>query len=151
MSKQQLLCARRSATSNRGNCWMPTIAMSDGSASANTRPQSASASNTGSAHTVVPDFQHSDSRDCCLVRPAGLSAAYLEMVHPSDFRQTTFEWASQSPPVVRLTHRLFAERLEKGVILRSRIRGLFIPRSHADELARQEYRRFAASKLPLTT
>ena len=53
--------------------------------------------------------------------------------------------------MVRLTHRLFAERLEKGVILRSRIRGLFIPRSHTDELARHEYRRFAASKLPLTT
>ena len=50
-----------------------------------------------------------------------------------------------------LSHRLFAERLEKGVILRSRIRGLFVPRDHDTELAQSEYRRFAASEPPLTT
>lgn len=102
------------------------------------------------AKVVVPDFNESNSRDCCLIRPAGSLPSYIEMVHPTDFRQTTFEWMSESPPVVQLTHRLFAERLEKGVILRSRIRGLFVPRNHAEELARSEYRRFALSEVPLT-
>jgi hypothetical protein len=108
------------------------------------------AANSPARELTVPDFRQSDSRDCCLIRPTGLSLAYLEMVHPADFRQTTFEWPAKSPPVARLTHRLFAERLEKGVILRSRIRGIFLPRTHAEELARQEFRRFADSKLPLT-
>jgi len=98
---------------------------------------------------LAPSFQHGDCPSCCLIRRFGSSPSYVEMVHPSDFRQTTFEWASESPPVVRLSHRLFAERLEKGVILRSRIRCLFVPRSHASELARAEYRRFAASEPPL--
>lgn len=99
---------------------------------------------------VVPEFHASDSPGCCLFRPIGSGPSYIEMVHPADFRQTTFEWMADSSPVVRLSHRLFAERLEKGVILRSRIRGLFIARSHDTETARTEYRRFAASEPPLT-
>jgi hypothetical protein len=99
---------------------------------------------------VVPEFHASESPGCCLLRPIGSGPSYIEMVHPADFRQTTFEWTTDSSPVVRLSHRLFAERLEKGVILRSRIRGLFIVRSHDTETARTEYRRFAASEPPLT-
>lgn len=91
-----------------------------------------------------------DSPGCCVIRPVGAMPSYVEIVHPADFRQTTIDWMSESPPVVRLAHRLFAERLEKGVILRSRIRGLFVPRGHDEELARREYRRFAQSALPLT-
>jgi hypothetical protein len=100
--------------------------------------------------TVVPGFHASDSPGCCLIRPIGSGPSYLEMVHPADFRQTTFEWTADSSPIVRLAHRLFAERLEKGVILRSRIRGLFVPRARDTERARTEYRRFAASEPPLT-
>jgi len=106
---------------------------------------------TADSATVVPDFQETDHPGCCLLRPIGNGPSYIEMVHPADFRQTTFEWTTDSSPAVRLAHRLFAERLEKGVILRSRIRGLFVPRSHDTELARSEYRRFAASEPPLTT
>jgi hypothetical protein len=101
--------------------------------------------------TVVPDMKDADHPGCTLLRPIGQGPSYIEMVHPADFRQTTFEWTTDSSPAVRLAHRLFAERLEKGVILRSRIRGLFVPRSHDTELAQSEYRRFAASELPLTT
>jgi hypothetical protein len=101
--------------------------------------------------TVVPDMKEVDHPGCTLLRPIGQGPSYIEMVHPADFRQTTFEWTTDSSPAVRLAHRLFAERLEKGVILRSRIRGLFVPRSHDTELAQTEYRRFAASEPPLTT
>jgi hypothetical protein len=101
--------------------------------------------------TVAPESHVSNSLGCCLLRPIGTGPSYIEMVHPADFRQTTFQWTTDSAPEVRLAHRLFVERLEKGVILRSRIRGLFVPRSHDAELARSEYRRFAASEPPLTT
>ena len=113
-------------------------------------PNDVSRHNISDGDPVVPEFHGSDSPGCCLLRPVGSGPSYLEMVHPADFRQTTFEWTTDSPPVVRLAHRLFAERLEKGVILRSRIRGLFVPRSHDTETARTEYRRFAASEPPLT-
>ena len=103
----------------------------------------------GSAEDRSSDSAAAGS-DCCLIRPIGMVPSYAEMVHPADFRQTTFELSSASPPVARLTHRLFAERLEKGVILRSRIRGSFVPRGQAAEIARAEYRRFAASEPPLT-
>ncbi len=99
---------------------------------------------------VVPDFDGSESRDCCLIRPLGSLPSYIEMVHPSDFRQTMLDWTSGSLPTVQLTHRLFVERLEKGVILRSRIRGVFVQRDRADEFVRREYRSFAHSELPLT-
>ncbi len=101
--------------------------------------------------TVVPDMKDANHPGCTLLRPIGQGPSYIEMVHPADFRQTTFEWTADSSPAVRLAHRLFAERLEKGVILRSRIRGLFVPRDHDAELAQSEYRRFAASEPPLTT
>jgi hypothetical protein len=86
---------------------------------------------------------------CFVLRPAGGSLTYIEMVHPADFRQSTLERVDQNGPV-RLSHRLFAERLEKGVILRSRIRAIFATADANLATIARAYQEFAASDPPLT-
>gem|GEM_PF-2252555 len=74
---------------------------------------------------------------------------YLEMVHPADFRNSRLS-AVASPPGLRLSHRLFAERLEKGVILRSRLRSFFVPKDCPTTAIVSAYEEFADSEPPLT-
>jgi len=71
------------------------------------------------------------SGSCCLVfRLADLPFTYAEMIRPGDFQGTTMTIpSSDSPSVVEVRHRLFAERLEKGVILRARVRGVIFGRA----------------------
>lgn len=56
--------------------------------------------------------------------------------------------ASRRP--VRCLTRLFGQPLEKGVILRSRLRGLFIPWQRSEEIARAALAELAGSPPPLT-
>jgi hypothetical protein len=72
---------------------------------------------------------------------------YVEMVHPADFRRSML---APGPRGLRLSHRQFAERLEKGVILRSRLRGMFVPVDYSPATIAAAYREFAASEPPLT-
>jgi hypothetical protein len=51
----------------------------------------------------------------------------------------------------RLRHRLFVSRLEKGVILRARVRGVLVIREDDCSLAAAAYHRFVKSPPPLTT
>ncbi len=78
------------------------------------------------------------------------SLSYIEMVHPADFRRASLAQSGDNPPRLRLTHRIFAERLEKGVILRSRLQAFFIPAELASLAAPVAYASFAASEPPLT-
>ena len=73
---------------------------------------------------------------------------YGELCHPEDALAASAEAARGG---VELTTRLFGLPLEKGVILRSRLRGLFVPRQHDEELARSALADFAAAPPPLTT
>lgn len=75
--------------------------------------------------------------------------AYAELVFPADFRVDAL--SPQPGGGWRLRHRLFPEFLEKGVILRSRIRGLFCSAVEGEATARAACEHFAASPLPLTT
>ena len=91
-----------------------------------------------------------DARPCCVVlRMAGAALSYAEMVHPSDFQRD--ELLRESDPIVpaQLRHWIFPSALEKGVILRARIRGFFLPREHDLRLAASAARAFAASEPPL--
>jgi len=88
-----------------------------------------------------------------LFRPNGRRFSYIEMVHPADYRESAVVAAEATGAAAksdRVTHRLFARRLEKGVILRSRIRGMFVPRDQDVALSDTEFARFAASEPPLT-
>ncbi len=72
---------------------------------------------------------------------------YVEIVHPADFEVAEIE---QIGTGVGITHRLFAHFLEKGVILRSRIRGLFYSATPDVESVAQAYDEFVHSEPPLT-
>jgi hypothetical protein len=83
-----------------------------------------------------------------LFRPSVWQVSYLEMIQPSDRagRELTL---IESLPGVRW--RLFPESLEKGVIRRGRVRGLFVPRANDIEIAAQCYEAFLAAPPPLST
>ncbi|MDZ4819055.1 MAG: hypothetical protein SGJ20_08790 [Planctomycetota bacterium] len=88
---------------------------------------------------------------CFLIRLKNADWTYVEMVHPLDFCESLLMPDDQESTQTRLTHRLFAGRLEKGVVLRSRIRGVFVPRQNDCHAAAVEYQAFASSEPPLTT
>jgi hypothetical protein len=79
--------------------------------------------------------------------------SYAEMIHAADFQHDQFAAGKTPDGGCRptLEHRLFPGTLEKGVILRSRIRGLFVPRAEDCAQAAADYRQFLHSPLPLTT
>jgi hypothetical protein len=87
---------------------------------------------------------------CFLFQLADTPLAYVEMIHPADFHRSTVERGVHGTLSIRLSHQLFAQNLEKGVILRSRIRSLFaLAETDAGAIARA-YEEFAASEPPLT-
>jgi hypothetical protein len=72
------------------------------------------------------------------------------MIHPADFTEATVHVGERQR--LQLTTALFArEQLEKGVIRRARLCGMFMTRRHDCERAAEAYRRFVDSQLPLTT
>ncbi len=89
---------------------------------------------------------------CMLVRPADAPDLSLaQMVHPADGCATAVQRADTPPSAVSIRHRLFAFDLEKGVMLRARVRVLFLARRDDEQLAAEAYREFAASEHPLDT
>ena len=96
------------------------------------------------------EFSSADGPSLFVHRPAGEAWSYVEMTHAVDFHRELVVRAA-SEPAFTLRHWLFAALLEKGVILRARVRGLFVPRHEDLELASREYERFTAAPLPLTT
>jgi hypothetical protein len=88
---------------------------------------------------------------CFLIRPKKSDLSYVEMVHPADFGCSTVTTPHGLEGHCQLRHRLFARRLEKGVILRARVRSAFLPRHNDSTAAAALYREFAAAEPPLTT
>ncbi len=85
---------------------------------------------------------------CLLFRLAADELTYVEMVHPADFVSSSFQKTGSGE--VEHSTQLFRGPLEKGVILRSRLRGVIVPRSGDVAAAIACYREFAASEPPLT-
>lgn len=96
---------------------------------------------------------------CLLFRPAGVDWSYAEMIHPADFQHDELADVSASTSIdalladreLVLTHHLFPESLEKGVILRSRLRGALLPRARDQQLLAECYAAFRETPPPLTT
>jgi hypothetical protein len=57
--------------------------------------------------------------------------------------------ASPGDAALRLRHRLLWQPLEKGVILRARVRGIFLPRQDDMRIAAACYRQFVVADPPL--
>jgi hypothetical protein len=75
--------------------------------------------------------------------------SYVEMVHPSDACGGAFAVEPERQFAIR--QYLFRERLEKGVVRRARIRGLWVPRERDVALATSAFARFSAEEADLTT
>jgi len=86
------------------------------------------------------------SAGCTLFRLTGEPLSYLEMIHPDDARGTMIGGQGGSTAV---THSLFGSPLEKGVILRARLRGMLLPREHDTVRAAAAYADFAEAAPPL--
>jgi hypothetical protein len=86
---------------------------------------------------------------CLLFRLNGSALSYVEMVHPADFLEDRLEDDGGSSATVTVCHRLFGGRLEKGVILRARVWGAFLPRDNDMPVAAECSAGFAAAELPL--
>ncbi len=87
---------------------------------------------------------------CLLLRLREADLSYVEMIHPLDF-QGDEVLANGGEGRARISRRLFRTHLEKGVILRARVRGAFIERRDDSQTAEACYAAFAASEAPLGT
>ncbi len=80
----------------------------------------------------------------CLVHslrlPGGGEAGYVEAAGPNDVPSAQLAWLATPPGAARVRYAVFRTLLEKGVILRARVRGVFL----AAGLGAEEYPRRAA-------
>jgi hypothetical protein len=86
---------------------------------------------------------------CLLIRPAHAGLSYAEMVHPADFRESLWHAGVGHGGSSVVRHRLFRERLERGVILRARVRGVLLPRDGDASIAAACYAAWVAAGPPL--
>jgi hypothetical protein len=84
-----------------------------------------------------------------LFRMDGAPWSYLQLTLPADFDQAALH-REAAPERIVLSQRLFPEHLEKGVIRRVRVRGLFLPQGQDEELARAIYQQWIDEEPPLT-
>jgi hypothetical protein len=86
---------------------------------------------------------------CWLCRLPVIGLTYGEMVHPADVERE--ELVKAHAGTTEISHHLFSQPLEKGVILRARARGVFVPIAGDLRTMAAAYDRFLAAPLPLTT
>lgn len=90
-------------------------------------------------------FQLAQAGSFILFRLENSALSYCEMVQPTDFVSSTMRQVNEQHCTV-ISHELFPNSLEKGVIRRGRVRGIFVPREQDIDRAREHFREFAASK-----
>lgn len=113
-------------------------------ASARYRPLAPS---PGAAAVIEPG----EGLGCMLFRPPGVELSYAEMVHPADFQHHELTARPEDDGTICLSHHLFSDPLEKGVILRARVRGVFLPREDDTHVVAGCYAAFATAEPPLGT
>lgn len=90
---------------------------------------------------------------CLFIDIGGTPYSYVELVHPSDFQSSTVTLTSAEDPSsskASIEHQVFHTRLEKGVILRARIRAGLVAREKDEAIAVAAYHHFAKAEPPLT-
>lgn len=89
---------------------------------------------------------------CYLFRLPGRQYSYAEMVHPAVGRPSLWDgWLHGTDYRMQLRHELFAQPLEKGVILRSRVLGVLLDRRDDKAAAADHWTSFLQEALPLAT
>ena len=89
-----------------------------------------------------------ESTGCVLVRLGEMS--YIELIHPQDFLALQVV-RSEETAEFAINRTIFDCPLEKGVIMRARLRGLCVPQAEDVALLWDAYQRFIHDALPLTT
>lgn len=84
-----------------------------------------------------------------VVRPRGAAWSYVQIVHPVDYSRPCD--TSKTPAGLQLSATLFGRHLEKGVIMRARVRGAIVARARDEAAATALYNDFLHAPLPLTT
>ena len=85
---------------------------------------------------------------CLLCRIRGGELSFVQMIHPRDLGQASLH--RDPDGMARVEHQLLTHHLEKGVIVRSRLRGVFLKRDGDSAAAAKYYGEFSSGKLPLT-
>lgn len=85
---------------------------------------------------------------CTLVRLPGEAWSYVEMTHPSDPAECEVSSCADTGRAA-LRHGFFSGSLEKGVILRARLRGVFLPREADCDAASTAFAEWTAAAPPL--
>ncbi|MBL9082006.1 MAG: hypothetical protein JNK76_09395 [Planctomycetales bacterium] len=96
------------------------------------------------------EFSEGLMENCAtILRPQNATCSYVRLVHPVDCGRTAPDAAASTKLPLQLT--LFGRYLEKGVIMRARVRGAIVPRKHDETSAAEIFQDFLHSPLPLTT
>lgn len=91
-----------------------------------------------------------EARVVCLVfREVSTGISYCEMLHPLDVHETNISPIPDQPSMCESSHRLFVRRLEKGVILRARLRCVLCSTQFVEQISTHQYERLSASEPPL--
>jgi hypothetical protein len=84
-----------------------------------------------------------------------MGANYVEMVHPHDAARRIVLSAEPPHPTfgraLAIRYGLLGLDLEKGVVVRARLRGLWVPDADLDEVVRSAFRQFVDLPPPLGT
>ena len=85
---------------------------------------------------------------CLLFRPGGANFSYAEMVHPVDFQNCELSCSTEG--LVSARQSVISRWMEKGVIVRARLRGIFVDRKDDFATTAACYWDFCAAQAPLT-
>ncbi|MGH7193414.1 MAG: hypothetical protein ACREJM_07750, partial [Candidatus Saccharimonadales bacterium] len=106
------------------------------------------AANHAAIGASTPTFSREAGAGCFVFRPWQGNFSYAEMAHPSDAAACELHDGADA---TEIAHRLFEGNLEKGVIVRGRVRGVVVPRSEDLEFALAAWNQFVEQPPPLTT
>lgn len=95
----------------------------------------------------LPSGQQHEGCDCLLLRGAGNGWSYAEMVHPEAPGQWQIDCQDKAQGVLQRT--VGGAFLEKGVIRRLHLRGVFLPRENDLQLAAESLAELAVEAPPL--
>lgn len=99
--------------------------------------------------TTLPPFEDDRLAPRVLPGPWPDGSAYVEMVHPHDAARRITETGKISSLGHTTRYGLFGHDLERGVVLRARLRGLWLNSKTPERDALEHYEQFLHAPLPL--
>jgi hypothetical protein len=101
--------------------------------------------------TTLPPRAGSFQEPRIIADPIDPAWLYIEMVHPHDLARRIRQGGRTMALARSTRYGLFGHDLEKGVVLRARARGLWLPASDGKRLAHEQFAQFLGEPPPLRT